>query len=959
MAYDQLRILSVNRDSGVYQMRLNFDGNTKWTTTGSHLDISSQQCLMSLGTFKSSRLTEELANALGTLSMELRDSPEATGNIIRDCIEQARLDGYDVHCVVGRYSNANPPVFEEFVFAGTLSTREIPIDHVFSPPGSRRTETIGLEFTPAKRLELKLSEIDWQESDMSSNVRPNWLCVVDEPDLDGALNRARFLSAKMSEYINDGTPPTSLGQTSLAPNATTKDLAYGSHRASSVGDTKEDNAGTGPFPTGNWNIKLITVIDKICDACNVVWDGVIPSGLYARKAEYDNGNQTMLDTGEITFDDIYINWNYAFGFNPFDGSFFKSPITWDSEMLASDVLKGLAIQAKCRLDQNGFDSDGRPIIRFIAFGQTAGTFPDLERLPDSSEDAFITDKDGVRITRRGYDGAVIAPANSRSPVDIEVPFAPYAIAYESVPSFDASRCMPNASLEFKEQWKCGHRGALTDDDAAAAEEEIAPLNPDGWVVGAHLFRYETATAIKNFPYKHGQDRYGSVFGFDNDTETAYHATGWSGYYPVHAIYDIDRADLTEDERKARQQNFLISYALTFGRYLRGERRRLSMQFKGVVSPNWSDIATAQTFEFTPVTEVVSYIAVEIERDIFNDILSVQFEEESPDTLPMSYRIDGDQKGNGSIGGVGSTGDITTPPLTNGTLRNVKFYSAGVVIKEIGMYVEEYFDGDNERIVAQKGFPLPYDEVAPDDYGNNSEFYFHYNGAEIGNVEIVGVSPTDTPDYWASAITMAKHGTNNTDITYTLQNKVWSEDTGEFLYQRILEVAHTNKRRIYVAGRFECERVAGVFANFTWHTLLSATAPLSDIECKSNTDLTLLGTPVAPTLTGNGNSVDITWQPRFKPVSVMAQAWGSNLILNAFDWQIGARPVANQQCVSNPGNNVNSVNISLWLNDWAAGAGAAHIPHASATDLDAQPALDIFTFDFWGTLEIKGEDATTI
>jgi hypothetical protein len=627
-------------------------------------------------------------------------------------------------------------------------------------------------------------------------------------------------------------------------------------------------------------------------------------------------------------------------------------------MLVSDVLKGLAIQAKCRLDINEYDSEGRPILRFIAFGQTDGVFPDLEPLSDSKEGTFISDKDGVRITRRGFSGSVLAPANSRSPVEIEVPFAPYAIAYESAPSFDAQRCMPNASLEFKEQWKCGHRGAFDEDYAAG--EEVYPLNPDGWVVGGHLFRYDTTTSIKNFPYKHGQDKNAVVFGFDNDTETVYHAGGWAGYYPVHAIYDVDRGDLTDEQIKDRQKNYLISYALTFGRYIRGERRRLSRQFKGCVAPLWSDIATGMTYEFTPNDTAVTYIAVEISRDIFSDIITVEFEEESPTTLPMSYKIEGDQKGSGSIGGVGTSGDIGgTPPATNGVTRNIKFYTAGVVSKELEMYVQEFYDAENERTVVISGVPYPYDEVAPDDYGDNSQYFFHYNGAEIGNVEIVGVSAEGVPDYWASAISQFKHGTNNTDITYSLNNKIWSEDRGGFLIQRPLEKANI-KRRIYVAGRFECDRTAGVFTNLTWHSLVTALYPLSNDDCKSATDFGNLAASAAlPTLVGNGNSVDIIWATHYKPVTIMAQAWGHNIVVNAWDWQIGANPVSNQTCASNPASNVNSVNINLWLNDFAAGAGARHILEAGALDLDGQAGLDVFIWDFWGTLEIKGENAVTI
>lgn len=661
MAFDQLDIHSINADSGVYRLRLNFDGNVNWISTGTKTSINSRACIVSLGELSSSRASEDLENLLGNLKVEFSDHPfleyaDGTGNIIRECFEEARTNGYNVHAILARYSNATTPVFQEFVFAGTFDPREMTVAHRRVSPVERRTETLTVEFTPAKMLDVPLSSIDWQETDMDATPRPIWLCIVDEPGYKGGTKYWRFMPKKLSGIVVDGKAPYGAGFIDYGrPTSLTHELAYGSHPLSGfnpdIGDLR-DNVGIGPFPLGNWSIKLRTIITKLFAACNIEWDGVLPSNLQFRASQFNNDLEHYEDIGQVDPNDVTVSWNYVFGVNPYDGTSFKSPITFDGDMYARDFLKAIAAQMKSRIDIYGYNATGLPIARFLKFGQTSGVFPDLEERQESGEDAFVTDKDGVRITRRGFSGAVIAPADARNPVDIEIPFAPYAIGYEIAPAFDASRLTPNDALPFEEQWKCGHRGALQQEGAT---EDTYPLNPDGWVVAAHLFWPESGNTLTHFPISH---EYPLGSGYDADNEEIYQAGGWAGYYPLHAIYEIDESELSALEKIERQKDFKISYALTFGRYLRGERRRLSKSFKGCVAPNWSDIKNGQTYIFQPLTDDVEYNAVEIHRDILTDIISVQFEETSPDTLPISYRIEGDSAGNGSLGSQGSTEGAT-------------------------------------------------------------------------------------------------------------------------------------------------------------------------------------------------------------------------------------------------------------------------------------------------------------
>lgn len=984
-AYDQIRIEGINKRSGIYQIRLNFDNNPLWTTAGQVISVNGRQALNSWSTFKSSQPSSELAHELDNVTLALNDMPDLKdtagniiGNIFRDSFEAARTNGYKVHVIIARYSLAATPVFQEFVFAGSLDPRTVTIARRISPTSeSRRRETVTCEISPKERLDFFLRDVQWAETDMETDIRPFWLCVVAEPGVENsALDYFKYIPSILSSIIIDWKPTVTfidgngdevLFTYTYPTGSYVHNLAYGSHPLSHKrpypGDLR-DLVGTGPWPGGNWAITLTSALNKLCEAVDIVWDGNYPT-TYFRKSYFDNTGKFYVDDGEVTPEELRLNWNYVFGYNPGEFSTsqtFKSPITFDGDMTVLDFLKYVAAGLMCKLDMSDFDASGRPIIRFIRIGQEIGTFPidELDVLEDSqvTEDAIATNNDGVEISRRGFKGSVICPANARNPAKIEIPFAPYAIGYETTPSFDASRIMPNAKLKAIEQWRCGHR---LSPDGTSAEEAGVPLNPDGWGVGGHWFSRDTDTALRHFPETHEWDVDGNPRLYDNANETVYQAGGWAGNYPVHAVYEKDPADLTDLEKRERQRNPCISYALHFGRYIRGERRKLSIKFRGCVAPTWLSIANGQTFDYTPVDTAITYVVVSIERDLDNDELTIEAEEQAPPELLLTYKEVGDiNEGNGSLGGQGGGGGDTSTrdeTLHVWTKRTVKFYSLGVSVKEMEMTTHEFYDPINERIVVQIGIPLPYDEVSPEPYGQVSEYKFHYQGTESGNVEIVGISATGVPDYWASAEVMYKHdGVADTDVNYRLLTKWWSEDQGDFIVQRPLQAAAV-KPRIYVAGRFEIDTSAAAWGAFNWKTILSADWPLSNLDCKTDIDIGYLGaSAVLPTLAASGvNAISITWGARYKPVTIMCQAWGFNALdtpgagTSSHAWQLGANPARNQQPT------VNGVEISFWLNNIVAGA-YNHITKAAYTDIDAEAALDIVVVEFWGELEVVGDSA---
>jgi hypothetical protein len=981
-----IRTTGINCTSGVYEMRLHFDDNREWEPLGSVAKVQAQAGLIRWTPATSSSLTAQLENVLGAVTADFNDNPNLpyydqdtdtflTGSLYREHFEWAREQGFKVHCIIARFSNEVIPVFQEYVFSGSVDPHEIQVGHRLIPKTGRRHETITVQFSPAARLDVKLSVFDplsgdypWQQSDMhqpldpgeSDGCLPNWVAVVSEPGLN--MFTRGGVPVTDPSTLTGGI--TAVSVTAERSRMISKTLAYGAHPLSINPDIGiiRDTVGTGPFPEGNWNMLISTAIHKVLEPSHVVWDGVLPPGAVAdggrldfRDLEFDSTAKINVDQGTIDPDDFIINFNLFFGYSWHDGVPFKSPATYDGDQTNGDVIRGLAALINCKIDKTGdFTAEGLPYIRLVPIGTSEGTFPDLEEIDGaSSEDTFVTDSDGVRLSRRGFDGSVLCPANATNPVEIEIPLGFHAIAYETAPAFDVSRITVNSELALKDQWLCGHRSRLT------ATNEEGDLNPDGWVVGSFLFKYSSSPTVLHFPSNLSSL---GLFGenIDADTEAIYHQTEWKGYYPVQAVYEKSAGDLTEEEKRARQINPLISYALAFGKHIRGKRRQLRKRFRGVIAPNWNSIKTGMEYEFTPVNDPVTYAAVEITRFPDEDEIEVLFEEILDTDVVLSYKEEGDNKaGNGSINGQGGNtsanlGDTSLSENHFFNSREVKFYSGGVVQKTLTMTTVEYYDTAEERTVVQQAFAAPYEAGATSEYGFNTLWLPHYKGDEFGNVEIVGVSPEDTPDYWFSGICTFKKGTDGAAY-YDPELVMWSEDENDWIIKRGLEKTHVS-RRIYIHGRIKAyyDTGAGLLMP-DWVTLTGGEAiPMSNEEIWTESDL-YNGTTGNPTLTGTGGAIILSFGPRLKPVALSASAAlykepGS--ALTYFTEFVGAMPVYNQLPLAN------DATIQFWHFDPATGH---YTPNGQVSPpLLVDPIIgagDWLYVDVWGLVEVIGENAT--
>lgn len=674
MTASQIRIGGLNAASGVYSLRLNFNGSKHWdaelgTLGGTFFYVNWDYAIVSFDNVRSSRPTAELSSESGEMGFELNDAPnlewlddtltQQFGPIFREHFEQARASGITVHVILGRYDDVTMPV-TEFCFAGSMNPSNYSVAHRRVAPGERRSDTVKCTFSPAMRLNVPLSEIAWQESDMEGQ-REFIAGIVSEPETSSStgISGVGFDSADVPNSIASALSYYDDWLSLVNPQnglAFSCIQSYGTHmRTSAVVNPNPMGDFVGnlrTFPAGNWGVRMSTAVRKICESAGIAWDGNLNRSVTWPVAHWNDSSLAYDEVGETT--DPLLSFNVAFGFNWWNGTAFKSPATWDASMFALDALRGIAIQLGCWCNfTDAFNSDGLPILAFMPIDFAGAAMPDLTDLPDSAEDAPISDKDGVSVKRRGFDGAIIAPANALNPVAIEVPFGTHAMGYGVSPAYDVSRLTLNVALEFKSQWKNGHRGAFTYDGAVddGSGGRMPSLNPDGWVLGSLMFDYESNTANTRFPP--GLDHVlgnpgGTLLGYHDDGESCYRTYGWAQYYAVHATYE--NAILTDDEKRDRQQHEMLAYAMLFGRAIRGQRKQLQKSFE--MPAAWGSIALGQIHKFTPVLTELDYRLVSIERDIKGNEIHCQFEElVAVDNELITWRIDGKEgSGNGSIGG---------------------------------------------------------------------------------------------------------------------------------------------------------------------------------------------------------------------------------------------------------------------------------------------------------------------
>lgn len=599
--------------------------------------------------------------------------------------------------------------------------------------------------------------------------------------------------------------------------------------------------------------------------------------------------------------------------------------------------------------------------------------------------------DCIKISQRGSQAYAICPANGKQ-TPIEIP----ALRWRTHQYGTKNAIFPQNIVFDDSDYKnwtnqddtTYNYGTFGDRDDIFGQFNIPNLenNPlsesKGWLMGAYLYEQYIDAPNSN-------PRYPSVWDHWCDVNAPFPSGNWSGHYALQTLmwngdsnvgdtlnpipaqfnvmYDVIREAALEflSEKEMYVRDFI---GLTYlddpdDDYEDAWQEGGKLVYYRMGNRIYNQLIGAWTYS--------EWIASPVDADGNPDYSSL-------DNAPTVVFYNGAAIGAGGMNSsfTGSNSSTNTTNQWNDTFRvttrDVKLFSGGVLQKEFTkVAVFETKDAATGNYIAQYGFMPQIEPQSFDTLGMNLLVQFHLKGTEHGNCAIEGLSALpNTPDYWFTALCMTKRQNgSDIDVNYFQQFLQWSEDLGQWLFARPLEVANPN-RRIDVHGRFDCTWDGAKFVNFVWKTLTSNDYTFSDDECKSNSDLGITGaTRALPTLASNGATVDVIWDTRFKPVSVhslacfeYARQSDHHIFFNAIDIQMGAIPARNQKCVTNPAKNVNSVNLGLWMNDWAAAVNARHISQCTPTDINnttARVQFGLWTFEFWGNLSIIGDNASTI
>lgn len=701
---------------------------------------------------------------------------------------------------------------------------------------------------------------------------------------------------------------------------------------------------------------------------------------------------------QVNFD--LVNSDYSKPVGAIGGTitqFFSTPITFTADdgfdVFIKNILWQFHYKLKFSITQSG-SYIGMPVMEFVNRFKAGNAIPDTWRDGEKfNKQPRKVGSDCIRVSQMGDTGYCKCPANGKlAPIDIPALrwrthqvgtstgiFSPNMI-------YDAS---PGKNLYNQSDVAYGYS---TFGDILNIGAGISIYNQDlsgnGWIPGSYL--YESYIDAPNF-----NPRYPSLWNNWSDVNAQFASPDWSGFYALQSLFWKPDATILPPlagfdpvSLAPNQFNALFDIARLVEMELVGNKE---MYLRDFINVSYLDDPDGEyEIKWQEGGVLVSYKANNRQYDRLNGrILNSEWEASPVDANGnVSYT---DLSGAPNVkffGGVSSstTSSSSAGSTSGGTVNNtntyitkfndtytpktrtVKLYSGGVVVKTFNSVMTfEYYDSVNSRTVVQYGFVPEYEPQTYDNYGFNSLVLFHYkgkpsSGTEHGNVEIVGVSSAGVPDYWWTDISQVKQGKNNTDMDYRLQAKTWSEDKSDWLMQRFLEAANPN-RRIFVQGRIQFDRdfIGGTFTNLTFKTLTSPEYNFSDDECKKDSDLGITGaTRAAPTLTGLTNTIQINWGTRLKPVSIQSQAWlyyenaADHTIANAMDIQMGANPCINQLPT------VNDVTIHFWANDFAGAVGARHISITPGLTIDGYGARYpnmLWVVDFWGDLEIIGENAT--
>lgn len=476
-----------------------------------------------------------------------------------------------------------------------------------------------------------------------------------------------MIEADRSHYVNMDTSDPWFGgivatRLSLASKAAkdptrtrNRNDCFGFASRHVFGDTTYDTGSSSPLKNGPFAISVHSIIKAVADLCGFNYDDsqalTIAPALLMFEWQGGAGPEYNPVPWAMSYTDpIFLSYHHMFGFSPYDGAEYDWPCSWKRDQPVTDILRDLARQFGCHIYTHVSNSTKKIELRLRSRREEFGTIPaDWTLLSGASkEEPRRINKQHIKIKYKADSEEILIPASAPGEgIEVELPLRTREYGWANA-----------VGLFWQEYQLIGNRSFGDEKPQNAAcvrgvydsEQKKTVTNPDGWVLGACMFRHDTPNLVNRY-YPNT-----SEWGLSKWTSVSV----WDGYYAVSA-YRL-RSALNSGYGDARCEIGTMMYQEMLRRSI-----ILTRKFSGILGTDGrvETVKPGTTTTFRYRGALRKFKVESLERNFMDWTTEVQLVEVPTSYTDLPFPSVGLRNTEGSeTGGTGSTGGTTSGTGTN-------------------------------------------------------------------------------------------------------------------------------------------------------------------------------------------------------------------------------------------------------------------------------------------------------
>lgn len=389
-----------------------------------------------------------------------------------------------------------------------------------------------------------------------------------------------------------------------------------------------------------WGIRLARIFDRIATLCGMTVSAPLETDFEFTEQPWNNTSNVY---SEAAITDaatkLAVSYNHAFGVSSYDGaSQYEYPITWKRDTPLTAILRDLCLQLGCYLDWEVEQTLGIVTLAMTRRRKQRGARPAAwEVIAEGGGEAErAISKSYVEVKCRGDSTTVRCPAGAKGEgISIELAFRTRPMGGKAFPVYPTELLQIDRTKSIY-----GQVIAFEVPDS----EQASYINPDSWVLGAHLFTYY-GTA--------GTNRYYD----DSPWVGPVNAADWRGMYVV-------RSQTEKAGTWVNRDNAIVAAAQYYAREFLGDRVPIERKYYGIQSNTGKlqSIKPGIVDSWRVRGQLRYFRAKEIRRNLIEGTTTIQWEERplNYDTIEdLSWELVDGGSGSSSSGGSPSSIAVTT------------------------------------------------------------------------------------------------------------------------------------------------------------------------------------------------------------------------------------------------------------------------------------------------------------